>query len=498
MSKNCVAAHTSGEVRRGKVSRRLIVAASALLLASAPPGASADGPEKIPSDPSLLGHTKEGGEVKRLRQTGKGMPSILGPFPDTLNLEFLGQVTNAELGATRLVFTGATFLSDIWGWTSPAGEEYAIVGHNSGVAFVRVTDPRNPLFLGYIPTVDRNTLRNFWWDMKTYNDHVYFTSEVRGNGVGIFELTRLDRMQGPPPGGTLSVDARYLGNGLLAAHNISINEETGFAYLSGVTKDATVDPAFVEEGMVILDLSRDPLAPVEVGQLLGRDTHDTQVVVYRGPDRRYRGREIAFVFNGIDLTVGIYDVTDKGVVDVRSDDSITISERSYLGASFTHQGWLTEDHAFLVVGDEEDELFGVKDPRNPNLPDTARTYVWNVQDLENPGVVSTFDSPAASIDHNMFVRTDASGREFVYHANYTAGVRVTELTRGPGSGPRQTATLAEVAHMDTEPRLPNNHLNFNVNIFEGPWGVYPFFPNSDTIIASDGLNGLVLMRLDLP
>ncbi len=38
-------------------------------------------------------------------------------------MEFLGQLTNAELGATRLIFAGSTFLSDIWGWTSPEGEE---------------------------------------------------------------------------------------------------------------------------------------------------------------------------------------------------------------------------------------------------------------------------------------------------------------------------------------------------------------------------------------
>ncbi len=58
-------------------------------------------------------------------------------------------------------------------------------------------------------------------------------------------------------------------------------------------------------------------------------------------------------------------------------------------------------------------------------------------------------------------------------------------------------TLTEIAHMDTEPRIPNENLNWGYNIWIGPWGVYPFF-DSGTIAASDGLNGLVLMRLDLP
>ena len=100
--------------------------------------------------------------------------------------------SNAQLGASRLVFTGASFLSDIWGWTSPNDHEYAIVGTSSGVSFVRITDPANPEFLGRIPTTNPDTLRNFWWDIKTYNDHAYWTTEVDGAGVGIFELTQLD------------------------------------------------------------------------------------------------------------------------------------------------------------------------------------------------------------------------------------------------------------------------------------------------------------------
>ena len=48
--------------------------------------------------------------------------------------------------------------------------------------------------------------------------------------------------------------------------------------------------------------------------------------------------------------------------------------------------------------------------------------------------------------------------------------------------------------MDTEPRLPNKKMNHNINIFIGPWGVFPFF-DSGTIIASDGLNGLIITRV---
>ncbi len=448
-------------------------------LAAAVPSVAANDAERIPNDPSLLGHQLDADqEVKRLRNTGKGMPSVRGPFPDTVGMEFLGQVTNEELGVTRLVFTGASFLSDIWGWTSPdTGDEYALVGTSSGVAFVRITDPTAPEYLGIVPTTNPDTLRNFWWDIKVFNNYAYWTTEVNDAGVAIFDLTRLDALLEVPPGTTLAVDARYTGGGYIRAHNISINEDTGFAYLTGVTKDPAVDPGFTDDGVVILDLNEGALAPVEVGQILGIDSHDAQVVSYEGPDPDHQGKEIAFVFNGGDLEFGIYDVTDK------SNKVLDISTTTYPGASFTHQGWATEDHSYLLVGDEGDELDGISDPRNPVLPDTARTYIFDIRDLDDPELIGTFDSPAASIDHNLFVKGDK-----VYQAHYTAGIRVLDASDVANGN------LTEKAHMDTEPRLPNNHMNRNINIFVGPWGVFPFF-DSGSIIASDGLNGLIIMRL---
>lgn len=418
-------------------------------------------------------------QLKRSKNTGKGMPSIRGPFPDTEGLEFLGQLTNAELGASKLVFTGASFLSDIWGWTSSSGDEYAIVGTTSGVAFVCVNDPTAPRFLGLVPTTNPNTLRNFWWDIKTFQNYAYWTTEVNGAGVAIFDLTRLDCLSEVPPGTLLKEDARYDKDGYIRAHNISINEDTGYAYLTGVSKDPSVDSGFTDDGVVILNLNDDPLSPEEVGQIRGIDSHDAQIVTYHGPDGRYTGREIAFVFNGSDLEVGIYDVTEK-------DNISEIHKFTHPGASFTHQGWLTDDHRFLVVGDEEDELFGISDPRNPDLPDTARTYFFDLQLLPNPNFVGFFDSPAASIDHNLFVKGD-----YVYQANYTAGVRVLDISELAIDVNR----VREIAHMDTEPRLPNKNMSHNINIFIGPWGVFPFF-ESGTIAASDGINGLILMKLE--
>ena len=204
-----------------------------------PFAAHSDDPDSAHNHATSMGHANSSDpEVKRQKKTGKGMPSIEGPFPDTVNMEFLGQLTNAELGVSKLVFTGASFLSDIWGWTSPNSpyHEYAIVGTSSGVAFVRISNPVSPVFLGLVPTTDTTTIRNFWWDIKTYKNYAYWVTEVNGAGVAIFDLTKLDGM-GPQPADTIIEEEegvkRYRGGGYLRAHNISINEATGYAYLTG-------------------------------------------------------------------------------------------------------------------------------------------------------------------------------------------------------------------------------------------------------------------------
>jgi choice-of-anchor B domain-containing protein len=462
-----------------------------VLLVWAPHAAFADSPETLPKGLKNLGVGKDGSETKRIQGTGEGMPSVRGPFPDTLNMEFLGQVTNGDMGLERLVFTGATFLADIWGWVDPeSGNEYALVGTTSGMAFVRVTDPRNPEFLGIVRTTNSNTIRNFWWDVKTYGNYAYWTTEVNNAGVGIFDLQRLDALAAAPPGTYIAEDARWgvdpatgVGpgpdTGYIRAHNIALNADKARAYVVGVSKDVDIAPGFSDDGIVVLDISN-PLVPREIATIDGPevDAHDVQVVTYAGEDIDHFGKEILINFNGSELNIQIWDVTTP-------QTPWLISSFAYAGASFSHQGWLTEDHAFLLVGDEEDELFGISDPRNPDLPDTARTHICDVGNLDAPNCYGSFDSPAASIDHNLFVRGDK-----VYQAHYTAGIRVLQIEANADG----TIGLSEAAHMDTEPRLPNNHMNHNINIFVGPWGVYPFF-DSDTIAASDGLNGLVLMRL---
>ena len=46
--------------------------------------------------------------------------------------------------------TGA---NDSWGWTDPMdGKEYVLMGLENGTAFIDISDPINPVYLGKLPT----------------------------------------------------------------------------------------------------------------------------------------------------------------------------------------------------------------------------------------------------------------------------------------------------------------------------------------------------------
>ena len=333
--------------------------------------------------------------------------------------------------------------NDIWGWVDAmTGNEYAIMGLTNGTAFVDVTDPDNPVFLGHLAT---NTTESAWRDIKVYLDHAFVVADDAGaHGMQVFDLTRL-RTAVPPE--SFMADAIY--DGFENAHNLAINEASGYAYVAG-TNDCG-------GGLHIVDISI-PNSPIFAGCHADAETHDTQCVLYQGPDLDYSGQEICVGSNKDHL--GIANVTNKAA-------TTTISSTNYPDTGFAHQGWLTEDHQFFLLGDELDEL-------DFSVP--TRTHVFDVSNLDAPVYVFAYEAATASIDHNLYILGNR-----VFQANYTSGARVLEFDD------LSNMEITEIAFFDT---FPGN----NATAFAGLWSVYPFLP-SGNIIASDRSNGLFILTM---
>lgn len=325
--------------------------------------------------------------------------------------------------------------NDIWGWTDPTnGKEYAIVGRTSGTAFVDISSPTSPVYLGNLPTATSNSS---WRDMKVYANHAYIVSEAGSHGLQVFDLTRLRNVTSPPV--TFTADARNTSFG--NAHNISINEETGFAYVIGSST--------CSGGPRMFDLSS-PKNPAFAGCVSGDGySHDTQGYVYQGPDTAHRGKEILFSSN--EDTVTIVDVTTKS-------NPIQLSRTGYTGRGYTHQGWLTEDHRYFLLDDETDET-----SRGHN----TRTYVWDVADLDNPVMIGFYTGTTAASDHNLYVKG-----KYAYESNYRAGLRIIDLTNIANP-----STMTEAAFFDVYPES-------NSNGFAGAWSAFPYFPSGNVIVNS--------------
>lgn len=388
--------------------------------------------------PSAMQALVEGQQAATLCQGG----SAAG-YP-CKNVDLMSFVAKADMGG------GSANLNDIWGYSDPqSGAEIAIVGRTSGTSFVDVTAPESPVFLGFLPS--HNNGSDSWRDIKVYNDHAFIVADGSGNsshGLQVFDLRTLRNL--PSPGQTLSETAHMDGFG--NAHNIAINEDSGYAYIVGSNQ--------CSGGLYMVDIS-DPANPQYAGCFSSDGyTHDAQCVIYAGPDADYSGREICVGYN--EDTITIVDVTDKF-------NPLQLSRTLYQGSQYTHQGWFLDgNHSILIMNDELDES------RNGH---NTTSYIYDVSDLQNPVEIGRYVGPTAAIDHNLYTRDG-----YIYESNYRAGLRILD------AADIASGQLSEVAYFDTIP-------NSNTAQFSGTWSNYAYFASGNVIMSDIG-NGLFTVRPD--
>jgi hypothetical protein len=245
--------------------------------------------------------------------------------------------------------------------------------------------------------------------------------------------------------------------------------QTGCAPQDGYTHGKEKKKHFVHELELILDL-------------------DAQCIVYRGPDKKYFGRDICYGYNEDTLT--IYDVTNKNGPNAGR----IISRTPYVGASYTHQvsfpgqkqrllfdtyltysrdgystpcgrrtsSWTTSwtrarstlpapPPTRLLVS----TLFFLGFLPNHNNIMLIRTlrsedgypvsYVWDITSLEAPKNTGYYKSSTRSVDHNQFVHEGLA-----YQSNYQAGLRILDVSSIPKFP--DASKVEEIAYFDVFPQ----------------------------------------------
>lgn len=415
-------------------------AGSVMFLSRSAAGAWTSGGVVFPADDRKTFAAVKGGEVL-CAEGGKAGEFACG------KASLLSFLPIEAIGGKR-----GTRMNDNWGWTdSVTNREIAILGRTDGTSFVDITDAANPRYLGDLPKT-KGSPSAAWRDMKVYKNHVFIVADNAGeHGMQVFDLTRLRTVRTPQ---LFAPDVTY--DRINSAHNIVSNEETGFMYVVGGSGGGETCGG----GHHAVDV-RDPKKPKFAG-CFGDDktgragtgySHDSQCVLYRGPDTRYTGKEICVGSN--ETAISIADVTDK-------KNPVYISRASYPNVAYAHQAWLTDDHKFLYLNDEGDESAGQGEAGKG-----TRTLVWDVQDLSDPVLVKEHVGTSRAIDHNLYVKGDR-----MYQANYTSGLRILDI-----SDPRNPK---EVGFLDTHPG------DSGAPSFDGAWSVYPYFKSGSIVVTSIG------------
>ncbi|MBL8857701.1 MAG: choice-of-anchor B family protein [Planctomycetes bacterium] len=322
-----------------------------------------------------------------------------------------------------------------FGYTSPSGREYALMGHSAGMAIVEITQPGNPVI---ITTIPGNT--SLWRDVRTFGHYAYVVTENNG-GIQVVDLANIDN-------GTAPLVNTVTTGGSGNTHTLEINTTSGFLYRAGGAGN----------GLRIYDLNANPVNPPFVGMWADRYVHEAQVV-------SYPGREIAICCGGLnggftDTGIDIVDVTNKS-------NPVSLQHVVYGSPGYSHQAWLTPDGQFLYQNDETDGR--------------PYTRVFDASGLGNPTPTLTYLGEfqnGTSVDHNLYTKGN-----LIYEANYRSGLRVFDRSASSVS-----PTL--VAWFDTYPED-------NSNGYNGLWNNYPYFP-SGVVIGSDLERGLFVWWIGTP
>ncbi|MFM9996109.1 MAG: choice-of-anchor B family protein [Phycisphaerales bacterium] len=334
--------------------------------------------------------------------------------------------------------------ADCWGYTSPSGREYALIGVAWGTGVVEVTDPANPVILAVVPGAV-----SLWHDTAVVGNYAYTASEG-GLGIQVINLSQVDA-------GIVTHVGNVSNGGHSSSHTLLQNDASGFLYICGGN---------VFNGGLGCVNTTNPAAPAFSGPGWTNEyVHEAQITTFTsGP---YAGKEIAFLYV-TGSGVAIVDVTNKAA-------PVTLSSTPFPGGVYAHQGWTSPDKKYLYLDDELDGPGSGGGWFTGEVP-YSLTRIFDISNLSAPRMVATTTSGIASIDHNQYTQ----GR-YLFQSNYTSGLHVFDL-----SDPLRPV---RVAGIDTRPE--DDGASFN-----GNWGSYPYFA-SGTVILSDLERGLFVTRLSV-
>lgn len=258
--------------------------------------------------------------------------------------------------------------SGIWGYTSPGGVEIAILGCEEGTSFINVTNPANPVEVGYFPGAN-----SIWREFRTYGHYAYIVCDEGNDGLKIVDLAN---PLAPVLVATITTHWS-------TAHTVWIDQQRGYLMALGSN---TFD------NVVILDLVANPTNPPLVYRNGSFYTHD------------------AYSRDNIFYSAAIFDGTLKTLNMATLPASMPVLDEIVTDDAFTHNIWLTDDGDYALTTDEQPGgHITVVDVSNPS-------NIFRVGSYINPRLPNT-------IVHNVMVKGNLA-----YASWYTSGLEIFDVS----------------------------------------------------------------------
>ncbi|HET9253566.1 MAG TPA: choice-of-anchor B family protein, partial [Candidatus Eisenbacteria bacterium] len=346
-----------------------------------------------------------------------------------------------------------------WSYVHEDGREYAVILSTEGASIVRLTDPTNPVEVGFInapagliPGLGSQA-RRAYVEAKQYRNYIYLVTELTKN---------FDPESDPNDEGMALIDMRdpdhphkvaSFVSPIVSAHTITIDQDRALLFANGTTS-CNEDFTVCENSLEIFSIA-DPENPVLLSSWPGY-VHDTHV---RG-NRLY----LSMIFEELDVD----DPTARHaggpgnegilvVVDLTDPAHPTELARIHTDRTFQHSSWTSEDGRYLYVANEvqRDGL-----------------TVWDLSDLSHIEQVFTFEDLPEHVVHQPHVIGNTLNLAY-----YSAGVRLMDI--------RNPAWPVEYGFYDTWDGGNGNYI--------GAWECAPYYP-SGIFVVSDTESGLWVFR----
>ena len=285
--------------------------------------------------------------------------------PNGYSLELVGRIWFPSQEWNSGDTTGG---SDVWGYTAPDGEEYAIMGVLEGVAIVKAST------LEVIDVVPGPQNNDYYYhrDIKTYEHYAYVVNEMGGVNYGLMIID----LQYLPD--SVRFVGSYVYTQNVRSHNLSIDTATGYAYI----------PKQNYSGFRIVSLA-DPENPDDINEVSTPDIHDV-----------YARNDTVYVSEGNSSSYSIWDVSDKM-------NPVMMARINVLNGGYAHNAWPTDDGKYLMTTEE-------------TLNKTVK--MWDIRDMDNINLVGTYLG-----ENNLAHNTHIMGN-FAYISHYTVGVKIVDIS----------------------------------------------------------------------